>query len=134
MASTSGGAMAAGPTNLEGLDEAALSMFLDAATVLRGQRVERCLAVWTAGHGAGAAQHWEELRRRGLVRTEGVWEERVSVDDGPAGLARGLLLGGDDSPHAGSRLWVEDNKIKGWQPVRAPLCTLRSTRSVRLYA
>jgi hypothetical protein len=128
-ASASSGAMP-GDTilHLDGLDDAALSMFLDAATVLRGQRADMCLAVWTAWHGRKAMQYWEELQRRGLAGIEDIdGRDRVSVGDGPVRLARVFMLA-VYSQHAGSRLWVEDDTV-GWKEVRVckaspSLCTL----------
>jgi hypothetical protein len=94
-------------------------MFLDAATVLRGQPVDLAEAVWRAWHGLEASGWLEELQRRCLVAVDE--DLQLQVHDVMAARARGILLDsqwGGTGLHYGSRVWLQDGKLQGVTQVR----------------
>jgi hypothetical protein len=89
------------------------SMFLDVATILRGQPQDRVLAVWEAWHGPAALARFADLRRRCLL---GVDEEgRLVMHDVLVLLGRGIILQSRPGleEHFGSRLWMEGREVVG---------------------
>jgi hypothetical protein len=101
-----------------------LSMFLDAATILRGQPLEQVMAVWKACHGAGAPTFFTDLDRRSLLRVDK--EGRLVMHGMLAALGRGIILretrGFEE--HYGSRVWVEDGRVVGCDQVGFPAMAL----------
>jgi hypothetical protein len=94
-------------------------MFLDAATVLRGQPADLATAVWRAWHGPGASLWLQELRRYCLVDVDE--EGCLQMLDVIAARARGILLEsqwGGTGLHYGSRVWLQDGKLQGVTQVR----------------
>jgi hypothetical protein len=111
--------------SLAGLSSAEVNMFLDAATIMRGWRLQRAIAVWTAWHGPAAAAFFKELTRRCLLGVvaqkdvHGKQEDVLVVHDVLVVLGRGVVL--SETPglerHWGSRVWVEGGKVVGRQQV-----------------
>jgi hypothetical protein len=104
-----------------------VSMFLDVATVLRGQPLDRAMAVWKAWHGRPARTCFVELETRCLL---GVEEGRLVMHDVLAALGRGLILqktAGFEEFY-GSRVWMEGGHVVGCTEVcdhRCLHCLLR---------
>jgi hypothetical protein len=92
-------------------------MFLDAATILHGQRLDSVHAVWAAWHGPDARAFYEDLVRRSLVATDA--RGRLVVHDVLVVLGRGIIL--QETPgfetHFGSRVWTAGGKVVGCEQV-----------------
>jgi hypothetical protein len=109
--------------SLAGLNRIGVSMFLDAATILRGRTLRTAMDVWTAWHGPAAAAFFKELTTRCLLRVDrefGIWRtDMLVVHDVLVVLGRGVVL--SETPglegHWGSRVWVEGGKMVGRQQV-----------------
>jgi hypothetical protein len=104
--------------SLAGLSERHVSMFLDVATILRGERRELVMAVWKAWHSAAATTYYTDLVRRSLL---GIDEEgRLAMHDVLVALGRGIILQRKAGleQHFGSRVWVQDGKVVGLEQVR----------------
>jgi hypothetical protein len=106
--------------SLAGLSERHVSMFLDVATILRGQRMAEVMAVWAAWHTAAAATYYMDLVRRSLLRTDD--KGRVAIHDVLVALGRGVILQRTTglAEHFGSRVWVQDGEVMGLEQVRLP--------------
>ena len=76
--------------SLAGMDEVAVSMFLDVATILRGKDKELVMAVWTAWHGDAAAVCYEDLVWNNLLETGA--EGELVIHDVLVALGRGVVL------------------------------------------
>jgi hypothetical protein len=89
-------------------------MFLDVACILRGQQLDRVMAVWNAWHGGAAAfTFFTDLKRRCLLGVDK--KGRLVMHDVLVVLGRGIILRktGKLEEHYGSRLWLEDGKVVG---------------------
>jgi hypothetical protein len=106
--------------SLTGLSETHVSMFLDVATILRGERLEEVRAVWKAWHGDAAATYHADLVRRSLLGTDE--NGRLVMHDVLVALGRGIILQrkGGLEEHFGSRVWVQDGTVVGLKQVRLP--------------
>jgi hypothetical protein len=114
--------------SLAGLDPVGVSMFLDAATILRGVPLEEAMAVWTAWHGAAAAAFFNELTRRCLLGVD-AWG-LLLMHDVLVVLGRGLVL--SETPglesHWGSRVWMEGGNVVGRQQVGPCSCAFQNAQ------
>jgi hypothetical protein len=103
--------------SLAGLDPVGVSMFLGAATILRGWPMEEAMEVWTVWQGPVAAAAFKELTRRCLLGVDP--ERRLVMHDVLVALGRSAVL--CESPvlegHRGSRVWIEGGKVVGHQQV-----------------
>jgi hypothetical protein len=112
--------------SLAGLSESRVSMFLDVATILRGQPLELVMAVWTAWHGKAAVTFYKDLVRRSLLGADA--NGMLVMHDVLVALGRGVIL--QQKPglavHFGSRLWVQDGEVVGAEQVtsRVFVCLL----------
>jgi hypothetical protein len=94
-------------------------MFLDVATVLRGQPKEAAKAVWRAWHKSNASSWLHDLQNLCLIDVDEAGN--LQMHNVIAQLGRGILLnctwGSNSSkgPHYGSRVWVEQGAEKGFQ-------------------
>jgi hypothetical protein len=113
--------------SLTGLSETHVSMFLDVATILRGERMQEVRAVWKAWHGDAAATYHADLVRRSLLGTDE--KGRLVTHDVLVALGRGIILQskGGLEEHFGSRMWVQDWQVMGCAQVWLP----RASHSVR---
>jgi hypothetical protein len=97
-------------------------MFLDAATVLRGQQESLALATWRAWHGPEASSWLRQLQQRSLVDVDD--RGCLQMHDVIAARARGILLDPHWGPDGlrgyqyGSRVWLQGGKVQGVQQVR----------------
>jgi hypothetical protein len=111
--------------SLAGMDASAVSMFLDVATILRGQPLELVMAVWSAWHGDTAVTCYDDLVWRGLLEPEA--EGNLVMHDVLVALGRGVALHSKPrlEQHFGSRVWLEgeddDAKLVGLEQVRPTL-------------
>jgi hypothetical protein len=103
--------------SLAGLAPPRVSMFLDVATILRGQRIDTVRAVWAAWHGPAAPNYYDDLVRRCLVETDS--RGRLVVHDVLTVLGRGIILHKHPKfkEHFGSRLWTEGYNVVGSEQV-----------------
>ena len=90
----------------------AISMFLDVATILRGQPLKRAMAVWIAWHGRAAAHtHYRTLLRCCLLGVDA--KGQLTMQDLLVAMGRAIIL--KQTPnfaeHYGSRLWVEGGRV-----------------------
>jgi hypothetical protein len=120
--------------SLAGLEEVQVSVFLDVATVLRGQPLDAALAVWRAWHDCFTRTEFDELEMRSLL---GVDEEgRLVMHDVLVALGRGIILTrtAGFKEHYGSRVWVEGGKVEGCKQVGflVRACTLIKCRVAQL--
>jgi hypothetical protein len=112
-------------------------MFLDVATILRGQPLDRAMAVWKAWHGPAAPTRFADLQRRCLL---GVDEGgRLVMHDVLVALGRGIILRKTPrfEEHYGSRVWMEDGGVVGCEQVgfgRWAVCMLNLVSSYRYHA
>jgi hypothetical protein len=92
-------------------------MFLDVATILRGHLLDRAMAVWKAWHGPAAPTRFADLQRRCLLGVDD--EGRLAVHDVLVALGRGIILNRTVGfkEHYGSRVWVEDRRVVGFEQV-----------------
>jgi hypothetical protein len=111
--------------SLAGLSATHVSMFLDVATILRGERMEEVRAVWKAWHGDAAATYYTDLVRRSLLGADS--NGRLVMHDVLVALGRGIILQrkGGLEEHFGSRVWVQDGTVVGLEQVRLPPWTSR---------
>ena len=107
-------------------NEKAVSMFLDVATILRGQPKKQALAVWSAWHGKAAPTYFEDLSRRCLLEVDA--HGRLKMHDVLVALGRRVILKKQIATdaklktHFGSRVWVADGKVVGVEQVgHAPI-------------
>jgi hypothetical protein len=113
--------------SLAEMDAAVVSVFLDVATMLRGQALDAAMAMWRDWHHdcCFTCADFEELELRCLLRVDE--EGRLVVHDVLAALGRGFIL--RDTPgfkeHYGSRVWVEEGKVQGWKQVGWLACPLK---------
>jgi hypothetical protein len=103
--------------SLAGLSPRHISMFLDVATILRGQPVDVVMAVWTAWHSPAAVTFYKNLVRRNLVDADE--EGKLVIHDVLVALGRGIILHSKPGleEHFGSRLWLQDGKVVGAEQV-----------------
>jgi hypothetical protein len=99
-------------------------MFLDVATILRGERREDVLAVWIARHTVAAFTYYVDLLRRSLLGADA--EGRLVMHDVLLALGRGIVLHQKTgfAEHLGSRVWVQDGNVMGLEQVRRPRASL----------
>eukprot|EP00878_Enallax_costatus_P031340 GHUV01034268.1.p1 GENE.GHUV01034268.1~~GHUV01034268.1.p1 ORF type:complete len:150 (-),score=23.54 GHUV01034268.1:170-619(-) len=107
-------------TTFKVLEPAQQHMFLDVATVLRGQPKRLAMTTWDAWHQTDSLLLFEGLERRNLLSCNSKGE--LQMHDVLVALGRRLLR--DDSSELpqqlrGSRLWVQDRELQGYQQVRA---------------
>jgi hypothetical protein len=106
--------------SLAGLSDVHVSMFLDVATILRGESMEGVRAVWMGWHGDAAATYYADLVRRSLLGTDE--EGWLVMHDVLVALGQGIILQrkGGLEEHFGSRVWVQDGTVVGLKQVRLP--------------
>jgi hypothetical protein len=113
--------------SLSGMDAIAVSMFLDVATILRGQPNQLVMAVWTAWHGASAVTLYEDLVWRSLLGSDA--QGRLMMHDVLVALGRGVVLHRKAGleQHFGSRLWMQDgDQVVGFEQVWPCLLSRKS--------
>jgi len=99
--------------SLQGLKDPLPQMFLDAVTVCRGQPFALVMAVWKAWYpSAGVQVQFKNLERRCLLGLDE--QSNLVVHDVLVALGCSLIAE-PDSRYAGSRVWTEDGRIKGFQ-------------------
>jgi hypothetical protein len=111
--------------SLAGLSDGRVSMFLDVATILQGEKLEVVMALWTAWHGAAATTFYRDLSRRTLLGADA--KGRLVMHDVLVALGRGIILQSRAGleVHCGSRLWVQDGEVMGVEQV-TPSCVVLS--------
>jgi hypothetical protein len=99
--------------SLQGLTKERVSMFLDVATMLRGENEETVKAMWTAWHGPAATIFYAELVRRSLMGTDE--DGDLVMHDVTATLGKRIIL--DKMPgleeHFGTRIWMDNGRLLG---------------------
>eukprot|EP00878_Enallax_costatus_P022578 GHUV01023967.1.p1 GENE.GHUV01023967.1~~GHUV01023967.1.p1 ORF type:complete len:228 (+),score=54.52 GHUV01023967.1:912-1595(+) len=103
-------------TTFKDLERPQQHMFLDVATVLRGQPKQLAMFAWAAWHGRDSVFWFEGLERRNLLTTGSKGE--LQMHDVMSALGRHMLLDdGSQLPQQlrGSRLWVQDGALHGVQ-------------------
>jgi hypothetical protein len=118
---------------LDRLDTAYSSMFLDAASVLRGWPTSDAMSVWQAWHGNSALLIFQQLQDRSLLEVDE--KGCLFMHDVLVALGRSRLK--EDKAVCGSRLWVEDKELVGYPEVcnllDGPGCGSPSTSSLQAY-
>jgi glucose/arabinose dehydrogenase len=97
--------------SLAGMGNNAVSMFLDVATILRGQPRDLVMAVWRGWHGEAAITFYQDLVWRSLLGADA--EGRLVMHDVLVALGRGVVLHSKPGleQHFGSRLWVQNDGV-----------------------
>jgi hypothetical protein len=115
--------------SLARMDEAAVSMFLDVATILRGRPLELVMAVWTAWHSDAAVSLYQDLVWRSLLDSDA--EGRLVMHDVLVALGRGVVLHRKPAlkQHYGSRLWAQDGEVMGVEQVTPRVVVLGAALS-----
>jgi hypothetical protein len=106
------------------------SMFLDVATVLRGQPKWAAMAVWEAWHGANTGYWLDGLKNCCLLGVNAAGN--IQMHDVVANLGHGILLDDNWGPggrHYGSRLWLQQGGVRGRKQVQARVCASRQKPS-----
>jgi hypothetical protein len=92
------------------------NLILDAATVARRSRYSALQCMWRSWHGFEATTWLDELRLCGVMRPSQLDSRIWDIDPNLAYLAQSVLLD-PQSCHYGSRLWMHNGEVLGWQQV-----------------